>query len=94
MFSLEKSCVFFCDVHYLGIFLHSKPLLKNDKLSEQEMPRAAKDLFRRQLAMKNKTTTKKTDKKKKKQGTKCVAVFTQLTKTLLNLDILGNKLTK
>ncbi|KAJ7371119.1 hypothetical protein OS493_027807 [Desmophyllum pertusum] len=32
------------------------------------MPRAAKDLFRRQLAMKNKTTVKKTDRKKKKQG--------------------------
>lgn len=32
------------------------------------MPRAAKDLFRRQLAMKNQTIMKKQDKKKKKQG--------------------------
>ena len=46
-------------------------MLKNDKDNEQEMPRAAKDLFRRQLAMKEKSTMKqkKSDKKKKKQGT-------------------------
>lgn len=53
----------------------NKPLLKNDKLKEQEMPRAAKDLLRRQLAIKNKTTMKKIDKKKKKQGTKWVLVL-------------------
>lgn len=42
--------------------------MKNGKLIEQEMPRAAKDLFRRQLAMKNQTSTKKRSQKKKKQG--------------------------
>lgn len=43
------------------------------------MPRAAKDLFRRQLAMKNKTTVKKTDRKKKKQGTNnCVSTVKPL----------------
>jgi len=54
---------------YTKIIFSNKPVPKNDKLSEQEMPRAAKDLFRRQLVMKNKSTMKKTDKKKKKQGT-------------------------
>jgi len=46
----------------------NKPLLKSDKLIEQEMPRAAKDLFRRQLAMKNQATARKKDKKRKKEG--------------------------
>ena len=54
---------------YTKIIFSNKPVPKNDKLSEQEMPRAAKDLFRRQLVMKNKSTMKKTAKKKKKQGT-------------------------
>ena len=50
-------------------YFSNEPMLKNDKPSEQEMPRAAKDLIRRQLAMKKKSTTRKTDKTKKKQGT-------------------------
>jgi len=53
---------------YTKIIFSNKPVLKNNKLSEQEMPRAAKDLFRRQLVMKNKSTMKKTAKKKTKQG--------------------------
>lgn len=62
-----------CDPFYKGPrkgndSISNKPVLKNDKHNEQEMPRAAKDLFRRQLAMKKKSTMKKTDKKKKKQG--------------------------
>lgn len=51
------------------IIFSNKPVLKNDKHNEQEVPRSAKDLLRRQLAMKEKSTMKKTDKKKKKQGT-------------------------
>ena len=54
---------------YTKLIFRNKPVLKNDRHSEQEMPRAAKDLLRRQLAMKKKSTVKKTDKKKKKQGT-------------------------
>lgn len=62
-----------CDPFYKGprkdnASISNKPVLKNDKHNEQEMPRSAKDLLRRQLAMKEKSTVKKTDKKKKKQG--------------------------
>lgn len=46
----------------------NKPLLKNDKLRDQEMPRAAKDLFRRQLDLKRQTTTRRKETKKKKPG--------------------------
>lgn len=47
----------------------NKSMMKNGKLIEQEMPRAAKDLFRRQLAMKNQTSMKKRSQTKKKQVT-------------------------
>lgn len=72
------------------IIFSNKPLLKNDKLSEQEMPRAAKDLFRRQVDMKKKSTMKKTDRKKKKQGTKCIWIML-IQLNLSSVDVLGSK---
>ncbi|XP_068762007.1 coiled-coil domain-containing protein 137-like [Montipora capricornis] len=52
------------------------PLSKNDKLIEQEMPRAAKDLLRRQQELQYKTTKKKRRRKEKKQVT--TAKFQQI----------------
>ena len=51
-------------------FRSSKPLAKEEKLEEQGMPRAAKDLMKRQLIMKKTATKKKAEKKQKKTG-KC-----------------------
>ena len=51
-------------------FRSSKPVAKEEKLEEQRMPRAAKDLMKRQLIMKKTATKKKAEKKQKKTG-KC-----------------------
>ena len=43
--------------------------MKNERLTDQKMPRAAKDLIRRQMALKKPTaTTRKKDAKTKKRG--------------------------
>ena len=74
---------------YTKLIFSSKPLLKNDKHNEQEMPRAAKDLFRRQLAMKKKSTMKKSDKKKKKQGTNETVFYVDIQLNISLLDVQG-----
>lgn len=43
--------------------------MKNERLTDQKMPRAAKDLIRRQMALrKPNTVMRKKDAKKKKSG--------------------------
>jgi len=80
---VAQVCILELKIGYTKLIFSSKPVLKNDKLSEQEMPRAAKDLLRRQLAMKKKSTLKKPDKKKKKQGTNEAVFYVDTVESLI-----------